>query len=74
MQLLHTNRCKHKREPSLQQFVLVRGSARVDGGLTAHVMPGHLELEQRPVRTHAQLEAQPVAVIELLPVRRTRQS
>lgn len=74
MQLLHTNTCKHEGELSQQQFVSVCGSTRVDRGLAAHVVPCHLNLEQRPVRTHAQLEAQPVAVIELLPVRRTWQS
>lgn len=73
MQLLHTNLCKH-RDLTQQQSVLVRGSTRVDRGLTAHVMPCHLNLEQRPIRTHAELKAQPVAVIELLPIRRTWQS
>lgn len=74
MQLLHTNMCKHGGDLSLQQFLSVRGSTGVDRGLAAHVVPCHLNLEQRPVRTHAQLEAQPVAVIELFPVRRTWQS
>lgn len=74
MQLLHTNICKHKRDLSQQWFVLVRGSTRVDRSLTAHVMPCHLNLEQCPIRTHAELEAQPVAIIELFSVRRTGQS
>lgn len=74
MQLLHTNIRKHKWDVSQQQFVLVRGSARVDRGLAAHVMPCHLNLEQCPICTHAELEAQPIAVIELLPMRRTWQS
>lgn len=51
----------------------MRGSTRVDRGLAAHVVPGDLDLEERPVSAHAQLEAQPVAVIELLPVRRAWQ-
>lgn len=54
--------------------VLVRGSARIDRSLTTHVMTRHLNLEQRPIRAHTELETQPVAVIELFPVRRTWQS
>lgn len=54
--------------------VLVRGSAWIDGSLTTHIITCHLNLEQCPIRTHTELEAQPVAVIELLPIRRTWQS
>lgn len=74
MQLLHTNVCKHEGDVSQQRFVSVCGSTRVDRSLTAHVMPCDLNLEQCPIRTHAELETQPVAIIELLPVRRTWQS
>lgn len=51
----------------------MRGSTGVGRGLAAHVVPGDLHLEERPVGAHAQLEAQPVAVAELIPVRRARQ-
>lgn len=54
--------------------VLVRGSTRIDRSLTTHVMTRHLNLEQCPIRTHTELETQPVAVVELFPVRRTWQS
>lgn len=54
--------------------VLVCGSTRIDRGLTTHVVPCHLHLEQRAICTHAELEPQPVAVVKLLPVRRAWQS